>query len=50
MSPQWESTDDGYDEARDAYLTGEGPPVTAKQRREFDAEVQAERDARRYGW
>jgi hypothetical protein len=32
-----EDSDDGYDAARDAYLTGEGPPVTRKQREEEEA-------------
>jgi nanoRNase/pAp phosphatase (c-di-AMP/oligoRNAs hydrolase) len=27
-------SDDGYDAARDAYLTGEGPAVTDRQRQE----------------
>lgn len=32
-----EDSDDGYDAARDAYLTGEGPAVTRKQREEQEA-------------
>ena len=32
-----DDSDDGYDAARDAYLTGEGPPVTRKQREEEEA-------------
>lgn len=31
---EYESTDDGHDAAVDAYLTGEGPPVTRRQREE----------------
>ncbi len=29
-----DDSDDGYDAARDAYLTGEGPAVTRSQRQE----------------
>jgi hypothetical protein len=32
-----DDSDDGYDAARDAYLTGDGPPVTRKQREEEEA-------------
>lgn len=32
-----EDSDDGYDAARDAYLTGEGPAVTRRQRQEEEA-------------
>jgi hypothetical protein len=32
-----DDSDDGYDAARDAYLTGEGPAVTRKQREEVEA-------------
>jgi len=42
-----DSSDDGYDAARDAYLTGDGPPVTASQRREYEAELAQERADRR---
>jgi hypothetical protein len=42
-----DDSDDGYDAARDAYLTGEGPPVTRKQKEE--AEAWAE-ECRRNGW
>jgi len=33
-----DSSDDGYDAARDAYNEGYGPPVTARQRREEQEE------------
>ena len=45
----YESTDDGYDAAKDAYCEGWGAPVTASQRREYEAERREEREARR-GW
>jgi hypothetical protein len=33
-----DSSDDGYDAARDAYNEGYGPPVTSRQRREEQEE------------
>jgi len=42
-----EDSDDGYDAARDAYLTGEGPAVTRKQKAEVDAWNE---ECRRNGW
>ena len=42
-----EDSDDGYDAARDAYLTGEGPAVTRKQREEVEAWNE---ECRRNGW
>jgi hypothetical protein len=42
-----EDSDDGYDAARDAYLTGEGPAVTHKQKAEVDAWNE---ECRRNGW
>jgi phosphatidylserine/phosphatidylglycerophosphate/cardiolipin synthase-like enzyme len=44
-----DDSDDGYDAARDAYLTGEGPPVTRKQREEAEAWAEEERRQQR-GW
>lgn len=44
-----EDSDDGYDAARDAYLTGEGPAVTRKQREEEAAWAEEERRQQR-GW
>jgi len=32
-----DNSDDGYDAAKDAYLTGEGPAVTYRQRMEEEA-------------
>lgn len=43
----YEDSDDGYDAARDAYLTGEGPAVTRKQREE---EEMLREEYRRNGW
>ena len=40
-------SDDGYDAARDAYLTGEGQAVTRKQREEVEAWNE---ECRRNGW
>jgi very-short-patch-repair endonuclease len=42
-----DDSDDGYDAARDAYLTGEGPAVTRKQREEVEAWNE---ECRRNGW
>lgn len=42
-----ENSDDAYDAARDAYLTGEGPAVTRKQREE---EEMLREEYRRNGW
>jgi hypothetical protein len=42
-----EDSDDGYDAARDAYLTGEGPAVTRKKKAEVDAWNE---ECRRNGW
>jgi hypothetical protein len=42
-----DNSDDGYDAARDAYLTGEGPAVTRKQREEVEAWNE---ECRRNGW
>jgi hypothetical protein len=42
-----EDSDDGYDAARDAYLTDEGPAVTRKQKAEVDAWNE---ECRRNGW
>jgi hypothetical protein len=50
MNPRYRDSDDGHDAAKDAYHEGWGMPATASQRREFEAEVQAEKDAERYGW
>ena len=36
-------SDDGYDAARDAYLTGEGPAVTRRQREEEEMLREEER-------
>ena len=44
---RWHDSDDGYDAARDAYLTGEGPAVTRKQREEEEAWAE---DCRRNRW
>jgi hypothetical protein len=49
MNPNYESSDDGYDAAKDAYCEGWGAPVTASQRREYEAEMREQREARR-GW
>jgi hypothetical protein len=43
----YEDSDDGYDAARDAYLTGEGPAVTRKQREEEEAWAE---ECRRNRW
>jgi len=40
-------SDDDYDAARDAYLTGEGPPVTRKQIAEQE---EWNEECRRNGW
>lgn len=37
--------DDGYDEARDAYDSGDGPPVSGRQVRERESEIENERRA-----
>lgn len=42
-----DDSDDGYDAARDAYLTGEGPAVTRKQREEEEAWAE---ECRRNRW
>jgi hypothetical protein len=44
---EFEDSDDGYDAAKDAYLTGEGPPVTRKQKEEVEAWNE---ECRRNGW
>ena len=41
--------DDGYDEARDAYDTGDGPPVSSRQVREREADIENERGLRSSG-
>ena len=41
--------DDGYDEARDAYDTGDGPPVSSRQVREREADIENERGLRSRG-
>lgn len=45
-----DDSDDGYDAARDAYLTGEGPAFTRKQREEEEAWAEEERRQSRGGW
>jgi len=42
-----DDSDDSYDAARDAYLTGEGPPVTRKQKEEEEAWAE---ECRRNNW
>lgn len=42
-----DDSDDGYDAAVDAYLTGEGPAVTRKQREEEEAWAE---ECRRNRW
>jgi len=42
-----DSSDDGYDAARDAYLTGDGPAFTARQIEEDRAWAE---ECRRNGW
>jgi len=44
---EFEDSDDGYDAAKDAYLTGEGPPVTRQQKKEVD---DWNEECRRNGW
>lgn len=38
-----DNSDDGYDAAKDAYLTGEGPAVTYRQRMEEKALLEEDR-------
>ena len=47
VDEDYEDSDDGYDAARDAYLTGEGPAVTRKQREEEEAWAE---ECRRNRW
>jgi hypothetical protein len=42
-----DSSDDGYDAARDAYLTGDGPAFTSRQIEEDRAWAE---ECRRNGW
>jgi hypothetical protein len=42
-----EDSDDGYDAARDAYLTGEGPAITRRQIEEQEAWAE---ECRRNHW
>lgn len=42
-----DDSDDGHDAARDAYLTGEGPPVT---RRQMEEEEDWAEECRRNRW
>jgi len=44
-----DASDDSYDAARDAYDMGYGMPVSDRQRREYEEEIEWDRQCRR-GW
>ena len=44
-----DASDDSYDASRDAYDMGYGMPVSDRQRREYEEEIEWDRQCRR-GW